>query len=369
LPDVKNWMSGLGENTQLLDIIMPGSHDAGVSLKNAVKVKGYATEWCACQYGSLYDQACAGSRFFDCRVFYQANAPSEEVNPYLQGKFQKALNNNEDMVQWKNTHSGLSERRKLKFGHFFLEKGDETGMGGTLGAYGGSLKDSINEAVAFVSENDSEFIILRFSHSGSPKHLTDAMRHWITKYRANKWSECLFVGNVNSKNIAEESYSRLKGKVVLVFDGKHNELDINLGLHAFSKYEDLSTGVPKSGLTCCGNYSRTSDIAIVAKTGLDDSRLHFKHPRNHLHFVYYQQTLMGGSILDATTSDNKTPLFKKKPEPFTGGARVNMPNFFEKLKSLADGVALPTLVNVISHDFIDPATCKQIVSLNPGFAW
>jgi hypothetical protein len=76
--DPKTWMSKIDEHARVSDLVMPGSHDAGVYKSPEVELElGFEKSWAICQHGGLYEQACAGSRFFDCRVFYQAQA--EEV--------------------------------------------------------------------------------------------------------------------------------------------------------------------------------------------------------------------------------------------------------------------------------------------------
>src|SRR5262249_32505426 len=79
MASTKDWMSAISPTTQLSGIIMPGSHDAGVAKTNVELNKGSSEAWAACQDGEIYDQAICGSRFFDLRVFFPAEAHELEA--------------------------------------------------------------------------------------------------------------------------------------------------------------------------------------------------------------------------------------------------------------------------------------------------
>jgi hypothetical protein len=64
---IHNWMSGLKGTRKLVELCLPGSHDAGVYRDVNAGVKpGSSTR---CQYSNIWQQAMHGSRVFDVRCF------------------------------------------------------------------------------------------------------------------------------------------------------------------------------------------------------------------------------------------------------------------------------------------------------------
>jgi hypothetical protein len=107
----------------------------------------------------------------------------------------------------------------------------------------------------------------------------------------------------------------LRGRLVMIFDGKHTGLDPSAGLHSFSKYEELD-GKPVKGLTTCGSYADSSSTKDVVEAAKKAAMRHFNgHGWDHLHFVYSR------------------------------------------------------LINIISHDLVNQMTCRQIIELTPGVVW
>jgi hypothetical protein len=190
------------------------------------------------------------------------------------------------------------------------------------------------------------------------------MRYWFEKYsddrhRRGNWQPYVYR---SSTNIATEFVGNLRGKLVMVFDGKkHPLLDPEVGLHPFQKYEEH--GDPDMGLATCGKYADSSDTKAVIDQSLQAAERHFNHGPLHLHFVYYQQTMniprqmTGSGSIEAATHAPGT------------GAHANLPDFLAKLLALADehNVGVDRFANVISHDFVDENTCKQIISLNDTY--
>ncbi len=369
---VRDWMSRINGDLRVSSVIMPGSHDAGVAKTNVELNLGIKKEWAVCQTGEISEQAACGSRFFDCRVFYQAQSP-DVTNAHIGASLQRKLNRNafqtnEDMDAF--TNLGIINK-KMRFGHFSGERKDDSGHGGVGGAYGGVLKAAIQQAIGFVHANPSEFIILRFSHSGWPAKLVEVMKYWYSKYDdplTKHWRNYIYA---TSSNIASAFVRDLRGKVVMIFDGKHTSLDPAVGLHRFSKWEDTNSA-PADGLTTCGKYAASPKTKVVVKEALEAAAGHFYHAADHLHFVYYQQTLTLKSIEAKTTAVNKSETFGKREIPYSGGVRSNLGNFLDELRALAGktpNTPVWRFVNVISHDFVDAMTCRQIIELNENFQW
>ncbi len=344
MPSPSNWMSALNANTLLCDVVMPGSHDAGVAKTNVELNLGGRKDWVVCQHDGFTTQLNAGCRFFDCRVFMQMQA-GEGERP-----------------------RSLEER--LRFGHFTNERSRlENKKGGNLGGYGGNLKSTIWDAVNFLGgvHNRHEFVILRFTHSGCPDILRDALKQWIDEYPV--WQFRLFVGGID--NIATMPIAHFRGKVIMVFDGKHTQLDPKLGLHRFVKFEQMGMG-PVTGLCTCGKYAESGDMVEVSTQSRQAIRTHvMTHGADHLSFVYFQQTVAFQSIEEATTAPNKFDKQTNKQIPYSGGAHSNLSRFLGEVTGIAQqhGAAFPRVVNVVSHDFVNEETCRKIISCNPNFQW
>jgi hypothetical protein len=194
------------------------------------------------------------------------------------------------------------------------------------------------------------------------------MKYWYEKYKVSRdWQTYIYR---TQGNIATEFLTNLRGKLVMIFDGQHTSLDPALGLHRFSKYEDTGSA-PANGLTTCGTYAASSKVKVVVQAAKNAAESHFKgHGRDHLHFLYYQQTMMMESIESATLGVNKTD-FKGKEKSYSGGARTNLPGFLGELQAMArqNNAEVSHFANVISHDFVDVSTCRQIIGLNSRFQW
>jgi len=373
MPTETDWMRGINDDARLSSIIMPGSHDAGGGKTDVDLNWGVKEKWAVCQHGAIYDQALWGSRFFDCRVFYQAQSLDAD-RAYAFQKFLKKNNANAfegvDKVEKQAEYLALEIKKKsLKFGHFSGERQDTTGKGGIGGAYGGGLKASIFEAIRFLREHPTEFLILRFSHSGWPEKLSQVMKYWYGKYAASEgWQDRIYR---SPTNIASEFVRNLRGKLVMIFDGKHTSLDPAIGLHRFSKFEDTNAAADM-GLTTCGTYAGSSKVNVVVEEAKKAAERHFNgHGFDHLHFVYYQQTMTLKSIESATHKLNEKSSKIAGGKPYTGGARTNLPGFLGELTTMANqyNLGVSRFANVISHDFVDVTTSRQIIGLNSGFQW
>jgi hypothetical protein len=352
-----DWMGGIEGNTRVSGIIMPGSHDAGVPKDDLKLNYGLKGSWAACQYGSITKQAEVGSRFFDCRVFYQAQSPELDHDHSVRLRSNN-MGSYEEFSAYRKKGVDDVTKSRFRFGHFARERTYGSKHGGAGGAYGGRLKTAILEALQFLKDHPTEFLILRFSHSGWPDKLGQVMRHWVEKYG---WHDAIYRA---PNNIASEFLENLRGKLVMVFDGQHTNLDPGVGLHPFAKFEDTRAS-PATGLATCGVYANSSKLREVVGKALEAAEAHFpNHDARHLHFVYYQQTVTLKSIEDATTA----PKGKKS---YSGGARSSLGDFLGELRAMAEksNVEVPRIANVISHDFVDPITCRQIIRLNKDINW
>lgn len=310
------WMSKIQHDPQLIHMVLPASHDAGVygdSLSRVACPKRYART----QGSNIYNQAMSGSRVFDVRVFLKRikdDKGKSVIEPTM--------------------------------GHFAAEKFKWPKFGkstGAFGGYGGSFMTAVKDAVAYVKTYSSEFLILRISHTYCPEEVRAALSEFMSvgdnaKYVYNQ-----------SNNIATCTLDELRGKVVMVFASEfHTGFSPKDGYLPMFKYE---TGKPTAnGLCFCGTYKSKKDMKDVLKVAQKAADDHKGHRQDHLHWVYWQQT--GGNVSSNTLS--------KK------GAHAKLGDFITEIKAKIDKDNW-TLPNVIGHDFVNEQTCKQIIELNPYY--
>lgn len=307
------WMSKIQNNPQLIDMVLPASHDAGVygdSLSRVASPKRYART----QGSNIYNQAMSGSRVFDVRVFL------------------KRIKNDQGQSVLQPT-----------MGHFAAEKfkwplfGKSTGA---FGAYGGSFMTAVKDAVAYVKTYESEFLILRISHTYCPEHVRAALTEFMS---VGDNAQYIYRQDTN---IATCHLDTLRGKVIMVFASEfHRGFSPQDGYLPMYKYAAGTASV--SGLTFCGTYKSKKDMKDVLKVAQGAADAHKSHVKDHLHWVYWQQT--GGNVASNT-------LGKK-------GAHAKLGDFIDEIRTKMenDTWALP---NVIGHDFVNEQTCSQIIRLN-----
>ncbi|HEY6640814.1 hypothetical protein [Povalibacter sp.] len=311
------WMSKIQNDPQLIEMVLPASHDAGVygdSLTRVACPKRYART----QGSNIYNQAMSGSRVFDVRVFLK-RIKDEAGNSVLEPTM----------------------------GHFAAEKFKWPKVGkstGAFGGYGGSFMTAVRDAVAYVKTYESEFLILRISHTYCPENVRAALSQFMAT-----GDNASYVYNQNG-NIATCSLDELRGKVVMVFASEfHHGFSARDGYLPMYRYE---TGTPTvSGLCFCGTYKSKKDmkdVLQVAQTAADE---HSGHPKDHLHWVYWQQT--GGNVSSNTQGK--------------GGAHARLGDFIQEIQIKMRNGGQWSLPNVIGHDFVNEVTCRQIIELNPSY--
>lgn len=175
----------LGHNKRLCDIIIAGSHDAGITSGD-----GNAQT----QNVGIKKQAEYGVRIFDLRIIAAKNGNDEQGNKQVQFRAYHADGMLLSHAKKPRTVAALNgkhmlTRTKLK--------------GGVLGE---TLVDMLQGAKDFISDNGTEFLLLKF----------DKCKNWdyIALYCQNFLGDMLYTagGDINTKSLFE-----LKGKIVCLF--------------------------------------------------------------------------------------------------------------------------------------------------------
>lgn len=367
-----NWMSGLNDERKLVELCLPGSHDAGVYRDlDAHVTPGPRAR---CQYSRIFAQAMAGARVFDVRVFLRT-IRKRQTTPTM--------------------------------GHFFKEYKD-----GYVGEYGGTLMSALEDAADFLRISPSEFLIFRIGHTKCTGSVNDALKQFRETTIKPEWEEARYPKALKAPpvpvlpprgtaaapsnsfpwrppggtdapekdwevrhpsgrkpyadvvfrgtdcNLASLQVKRLRGHLLLVYDKEFgNNLDSDEGYYPYLKYPDI----PNVGLSFCGRYSGGLPKAVKIK-GQDKGNwsadgavrlangaweAHTEHGPDHLLWVYWQQT--GGEV-----------------EQKVGDMHGRLDEFLDHIKAWNSKVddTKKKLPNVIGHDFVDETTCSKIVRMN-----
>ena len=307
-----NWMKGLKDDRKLVELCLPGSHDAGVYTDEEKGVR--PGDKARCQYKNIYEQARVGSRVFDIRCFLDGETP--------------------------------------KMGHFVKDTPP-------LGDWGGTLESALDDAVKFLvyyaGEGPSEFLIFRIGHTKCTAEVAEVLK--TTDQGKLKYTN--FILRYDRGNLANLQVKDLRGKLLLIFDEAFlgsGDFKIGDGYYPYiNKYPEIS----KNGLSFCGTYvgeySLIKDTHWSAKgahnIALAASNEHKGHnpPDDHLFWVYWQET--GGNVLENTGA--------------ALGMKNRLDNFLATFRNPNNKLRLP---NVMGHDFVDKVTCSKIVKMNSDLA-
>lgn len=218
LIDTATWMQYLRDDTTLDRVMMPGSHDAGMSECSHCFPALLSSPWTQTQALSVGRQLEAGARYFDIRVDYDHN----------------------ELVTYHRS--------------------------GGNGCNGQNLKAVLDETVNFLKRNPSETAVLKVSH------IRDFKGHdpVDTKRRINEllgWYEKSLVTKTanDASNLAQMPLEKLRGKMVLVFDYP-DWIDPAVGRW---RYQDGSAPSNAANLTVYDIYSDTDSYAKMHDDQLD----------------------------------------------------------------------------------------------------
>ncbi len=228
------------QHKRLHDVVIPGAHDAGVYTDNADNVQTQTLD--------IAGQATAGCRFFDCRIA----AHRIKVDGHSR-YIHTAYHLNDNMV---NDHKVTKPTAPV--GSYQTMR--------NLGGWGGTLTTMLHQAKNFVTNNGTEFIILKFSKCFNWQEVAEVVEQTLGNKRY------LGGGNLNNKRVSE-----LAGTVVTIYDeGARRDLDpyinqlnaaatphgILYSRSLFDKKTKMSKHYERGfeGLQYFGKFSSTDDV-------------------------------------------------------------------------------------------------------------
>jgi 1-phosphatidylinositol phosphodiesterase len=217
--ETSNWMSRLDSNTKLSGIVMPGSHDAGMSqLSHCFAGVKLNCGIIKTQALNILQQLEAGSRYFDIRVDY--------------------------------------DYRELVTYH----------RSGDAGCNGQSLETVLDQSLQFLQSHGSETFILKFSHIRTNRKKEREIKDRIDEFLVDiKYREYLFTHSKRDVNLANITLDDCRGKLILVFDYPEHIGARAARFRYHDGFSQDSSGVEVGGyrgpnLTVCDSYSNTTSL-------------------------------------------------------------------------------------------------------------
>lgn len=336
----------LGPSKRLNEIVMAGSHDAGVT------AGGANTQT---QDLDIYDQASAGVRVFDLRITGAV---------VKKGAAQ-------DVVQLKAYHGvgpkSTKEAVDLRTG----QTGDVKVRNLWGGAYGMSLTKILGDASRFVTTNASEFLILKFDKCDNWLMIAEACVQVLgnTIYRDG--------GNLNTKTLRD-----LQGRVIVLFSKSgvqavHHLYGIPQGIlgwkNLYSKdgaehYDEKFHGLQYYGKGGTAIYKPFGKTAQNVKKQRKLMEKGGDGNPNVLGMMYWTTTGVNESIRNRNTGMWTAPnvaRFQNLWENGMNSAVMSRVNAFAKMDGFAGAQTIKAFMpNIVMIDFADEEKCKNIFELN-----
>ncbi|WP_448213862.1 hypothetical protein [Colwellia sp. MEBiC06753] len=351
----------LGSDKRLCDIIIAGSHDAGITS---------GAENAKTQSVGIYLQAVSGVRIFDLRVI--AAKAGTDANGRKQVAF-RAYHADEKLISHKKKTRTLAETG---------EQHQLTYTKLRAGQLGESLVDMLTDARKFVETNTTEFLILKF----------DKCKNWdyIACYCQELLGDKLYTdgGDINIKSLFQ-----LKGKVIVLFsESGLQEVQNKAGIFSWrslkgksrmfrSNIPDKPYTTPYDGLQYYGkggtnpfsggNFSSKTKQNIK-KQGKNLSKMagnEMDYGSWVIGMMYWTSTGLFQSIKDRNDFMWTEPGKRQLLSLFEGGLGESIQGRFERRHlhgtNYASGAILRTfLPNIVMIDFADLNKCQFIFDLN-----
>ena len=339
------------QNRKLNEIVIPGSHDAGVYTANKDNVKTQSLD--------IYLQAFAGCRFFDLRIAtHKSRVGGQDVYTH------KAFHLDQSLVvdhKVKNT-PGISSYQNV----------------GHAGGWGGGLVQMLNDAKKFVTQNNTEFLILKFSKSANWSSIAETCIQILgnDQYKGG--------GNLNDKRVQD-----LAGKVVTVFDESARDKLAALirqqvgghGIMFIRALYDSETGRSSAydqnywGIQYFGKFSSTDD---VAKNTAKQTKLLTDGATTDidaLGMMYWTTTGLLGNIKNRNDTMWTQTNVAALQQTWKSGLETAITQRFGREKDSAFRLAATTggalggrlkafMPNIVMMDFVDANKCSIVEQLN-----
>ena len=208
---LSDWMKKLSDDLRLDTIMMPGSHDAGMSELHHCAPPFGVEGRTKTQSLDIGQQLANGSRYFDIRVDYDYDT----------------------LVTYHRT--------------------------GPFGCNGQPLEAALDQVKGFLTSHPTETAILKFSHIRDyPLHDPEETKQEIDTL-LNKYSNFLYTNPSATVNLAEIPLRAARGKMIVAYDYA-DHVDPSTGRF---RYKDGSAAQPDANIVVFDEYSDSDDYDIM----------------------------------------------------------------------------------------------------------
>lgn len=334
----------LGPDKRLNEIVMAGSHDAGVTSGSSNTQT---------QDLDVYGQATAGVRVFDIRIT---------------GAVVKK-GNGDKVVALKAYHgigpAGKQDAIDIRTGQAATVK--VKALAG--GEYGMTLSKILGDALKFVSINATEFLILKFDKCHNWEMIATAC---VSMLGASIYQ---LGGNLNKATLRE-----LQGKVIVLFtadgiEAVHHLYGVPQGILGIrnlyggsAAYDERFHGLQyfgKGGTSVWKPFNKIDQNVAKQKKIMEKGG---DGNPNVMGMMYWTTTGMNESIRDRNTGMWSAPNVARLKNMWDGGlnsAIMSRVNKYASIKGFGGGQVLKAFMpNIVMIDFADEEKCKHIFELN-----
>lgn len=249
VPDPE-WMGRLGDQIKLRQLVLPASHDAGMSELHHMSV--FTPEAAVkTQDANIYQQLLYGSRYFDIRVDYD----------------------HERLVTYHRT--------------------------GKFGGNGQFLKDVFDQARNFLRHYPSETFIMKISHIRyDSKDTADKIKSFLEGYK-----DFLYC-SAGSKRLHELTLGELRGKMLVVCQWTDFVPDIGKGLFSYTDADDGPSQAADNALNIYDHYANTDDYNTMKNDQTKKWQNNTDDPAGKLFLLSWTLTQGTGSIEQGAAEAN-----------------------------------------------------------------
>jgi hypothetical protein len=345
-----NYLAGL-QNKRLNEIVIPGSHDAGIYGKGKKNI--------VTQSLNIAQQAMVGVRWYDLRIATM------------------------------KTSTGAFEQRSFHLTSPLVigKKKDHQNVDHFGGWGSDTLGKMLTQAKDFVKAYSTEFLILKFSKSYNLQGVVDACVEVLGEYQYKRLSKA----NLNLMRVGD-----LAGKVITLFDEKDIAKlnlpigdDRYLGIKKYRELYDSDTKTSKvydktfDGLQYFGKYSNTPEVDVNTKKQNDILQAGaMGADRDAMGMMYWTLTGTGKHLTvfrsiksrdkGLWTNNSVQSLNETWENGLMQAIRAQMGRDFQyaiehrrnKFKIGGGGTWKAFMPNIVMMDFADEKKCETILELN-----
>ena len=265
--DTERWMGHLIDEKKLCEIMIPGSHDSGMSILKHCTMRKIIAGYTQTQRLSFLKQLQTGTRYFDIRIDYD--------------------------------HGELVTYHRND---------------GALGCNGQSLISILEEMKSFLISHPTEFLILKFSHirnygkSHNPTNTKRIIENTIEAYR-----EFFFCSTSSNTILADMTIGAFRGKAILAFDYDEH---ISTSKGRF-RYQNKQWTYRKDNLSVYDVYSNTYDYEKMKEDQINKWKNNSQFRSGYLFLLSWTLTADPGKpspgidILSRTANKNICSVLKE----------------------------------------------------------